>query len=147
MKGVTISQKDGPLIVVERPLPRVRPGYILVKTIAVALNPADALYLSMGLVEPGCLIGCDYAGIVQEVGPGVRRRFMEGDRVCGCTRPADANEPENGAFAEVICVKADIQLHVPDFLSFEEAAAFGVAVLTTGRAFVRIVWLSLSEAY
>ncbi|KAJ9621982.1 hypothetical protein H2203_006863 [Taxawa tesnikishii (nom. ined.)] len=89
----------------------------------------------MGLVEPGCLIGCDYAGIVQEVGPGVRRRFMEGDRVCGCTRPADANEPENGAFAEVICVKADIQLHVPDFLSFEEAAAFGVAVLTTGRAF------------
>ena len=36
-------------------------------------------------------------------------------------------------------VKADIALHIPDNLSFEEAATTGVTILTTGRCFVRII--------
>jgi NADPH:quinone reductase-like Zn-dependent oxidoreductase len=56
-----------------------------------------------------------------------------------CARGGDASQPENGTFAEYIMVKADIALHIPDNLSFEEAATTGVTILTTGRCFVRII--------
>jgi NADPH:quinone reductase-like Zn-dependent oxidoreductase len=36
-------------------------------------------------------------------------------------------------------VKADIALHIPDNLSFEEAATTGVTILTMGRCFVRTI--------
>lgn len=38
-------------------------------------------------------------------------------------------------FAEIICVKADLQMRIPEYISFEYASALGVGVLTVGRAF------------
>jgi len=50
-------------------------------------------------------------------------------------RVGDASSFENGTFAEIICVKADLQMRVPEYISFEHASALGVGVLTVGRAF------------
>lgn len=64
------------------PIPELRPGYILVKTVAVALNPTD--WTSLDAVgEPGTIVGCDYAGIVEQVGSGGSDRFKKGDRIAG----------------------------------------------------------------
>lgn len=64
------------------PIPQARDGYILIKTKAVALNPTD--WKSMGLEgNVGKVMGCDFAGVVEEVGPNVAKPFKKGDRVCG----------------------------------------------------------------
>lgn len=64
------------------PIPELRPGYTLVKTVAVALNQTD--WTSLDAVgEPGTIVGCDYAGIVEQVGSGGSDRFKKGDRIAG----------------------------------------------------------------
>ena len=64
------------------PIPELRPEYILVKTVAVALNPTD--WTSLDAVgEPGTIVGCDYAGVVEQVGSGGSTRFKKGDRIAG----------------------------------------------------------------
>lgn len=57
----------------------------------------------------------------------------------------DANY-ENGAFARYIAVKGDIQMHIPDKVSFEEAAGVGVGIGTTGYALYRVLGLTLPPA-
>jgi NADPH:quinone reductase-like Zn-dependent oxidoreductase len=69
----------------EIPIPSLRPTYILVRTIAVALNPTDWQTLDE-VPEPGTpysLLGCDAAGIVVEVGSEVTKDFKVGDRIAG----------------------------------------------------------------
>ena len=69
------------------PTPKLRDDYLLVKTIAVGLNPTDwqHAYLGIGGDPSGTRAGCDYVGIVEEVGSKVTKPFKKGDRVAGCT--------------------------------------------------------------
>jgi NADPH:quinone reductase-like Zn-dependent oxidoreductase len=67
------------------PIPKLRDEYILVKTVAVALNPTDWQTLDE---KPRAgfkysLLGVDAAGIVVEVGSKVTKKFKKGDRVLG----------------------------------------------------------------
>lgn len=72
----------GTAVLREIPIPELRPGYVLIKTIAVALNPTD--WTSLDAVgDPGTIVGCDYAGIVEHVGSGESNRFKKGDRIAG----------------------------------------------------------------
>lgn len=70
------------------PIPRLREDYILVKTIAVALNPTDWQTIDEEF-SPGIkkgthlLLGCDFAGIVVEVGKNVKKQWKRGDRIAG----------------------------------------------------------------
>jgi NADPH:quinone reductase-like Zn-dependent oxidoreductase len=57
----------------------------------------------------------------------------------------DANA-ENGAFARYIAVKEDIQMHIPDNVSFEAAATTGVGIGTTGYALYKVLGLPLPES-
>ena len=54
----------------------------------------------------------------------------------------DAN-PENGAFANIIAVKGDLQMHIPDNMSLEAAATVGVGIGTTGYSLYKILNLPL----
>ena len=64
------------------PLPHVPDDYVLVRTVAVALNPTDWTTLdAKGL--PGSIMGVDYAGVVEQVGSAVSRNFAKGDRIAG----------------------------------------------------------------
>lgn len=64
------------------PVPKVPDDYILVKTVAIALNPTDWTTLDAA-GDNGTLVGCDYAGIVEVVGKAVTKRFKRGDRIAG----------------------------------------------------------------
>jgi len=140
MRAVIDKDVGGPAIVVhDRARPSLRTnGYMIVRPVAVALNPADVAVLDFHMVQAGNLLGCDYAGVVEEVGPGVLRDFKKGDRVCGPARPGGPLEPENGTFAEVICVKADLALRIPEGMGFEDASTLGVTHITTGRCLVSL---------
>lgn len=63
-------------------VPQLRDGLVLVRVKAVALNPTDWKSVAMGQAA-GTRIGCDYAGVVEAVAPGVSKSLEKGDRVCG----------------------------------------------------------------
>ncbi|UNI23053.1 hypothetical protein JDV02_008896 [Purpureocillium takamizusanense] len=143
--AVIIQSPGRAALVRNRPIPPLRDGYIRIRTVAVAVNPCDWKQVD-GLGTPGVILGCDYAGVVEDVGPGVRRPFRKGDRVCGFAHGANATFPEDGAFAEVIIAKADVQMRMPDHLSFEDAATLGVGISTIALGLYRNLDLALPAA-
>ena len=132
MTAVTV-QGDRAQLVHDRPLPKLRDDYILVKPYAVALNPTDWKHLDYGRAQNDCLIGCDYAGIVQEVGSAVTKPWRKGDAVCGVTHGSNLVEPEDGAFAEFIVAKGDIQIRKPPSITFAQAATIPLGAITVGQ--------------
>lgn len=130
-RAVVVKEKGAVEIRSDVPLPKLRDDYILVKTKAVALNPTDWKALH-GNPTPGAILGCDYSGIVEQIGSKVTTPFKIGDRVAGFVRGADP-EKYNGAFAEHIPAKGDVQIVIADSVSFEDASTLGVGVSTVGQ--------------
>ncbi|KAL2060189.1 hypothetical protein VTL71DRAFT_9584 [Oculimacula yallundae] len=148
MQAIQLQAKGGPAVfVTNQPLPILPPDCLLIKTIAVGLNPHELLDIDLpwSIGDAGDLLGCDYAGIVEEVGSEVKKNFKKGDRLCGCTRP-NPLQPDWGTFAEYIVVVGDVQLHIPDDMSFEDAASLGVSVLTAGAILYDTLDLKLPPA-
>ena len=69
--------------------PSLTDDRIIVKTKAVALNPTDWKTLFNPRTTPekptniGAILGCDYAGIVEEIGKNVTTSLKPGDKVAG----------------------------------------------------------------
>jgi NADPH:quinone reductase-like Zn-dependent oxidoreductase len=78
-------------------------------------------------------VGCDFSGVVLEVGSAVIGSFNIADRVFGFAHSCHTKQPEDGAFAEYIVAKADVTLKMPNHMRFEEAASLGVQVYTVGQ--------------
>ncbi|KAF2194122.1 oxidoreductase-like protein [Zopfia rhizophila CBS 207.26] len=114
------------------PIPALRDEYIIVKTKAVALNPTDWKAVD-SRNSPGAIAGCDYSGIVEAVGKAVATPFKVGDRVAGFVHGANVNNHEDGAFAEHVTAKGDLQIKLAENISFEAAATLGVGITTVGQ--------------
>ena len=101
------------------------PGEVLVKMMATSINPIDwklrrgDLKALMPLQFPA-ILGRDLAGEVVSLGEAVKTRKI-GDRVLGLV---------NHAYAEYVVCKADDLALMPARLSFEQAAALPLVVLT-----------------
>ncbi|CRG91814.1 NADP-dependent alcohol dehydrogenase 6 [Talaromyces islandicus] len=154
-----VKVSPGQAAITTQPMPALQPGYVLVQTKAVALNPADwtdidyvgppdgfneAVSASQSRYE-GCVTGLDYAGIVVQVEPlldvtaaSKSRVFQPGDRICGSSHGCNALHTEYGAFTDYIVVKANLQMHIPDHMSFEAAASLGVGVLSAGMGLFHV---------
>lgn len=63
-------------------LSKVLDDWVLVRIKAVAINPTDWKHVAWGAADIGCRVGCDYSGVVEEVGGNVTN-FQKGDRICG----------------------------------------------------------------
>ncbi|KAK5719102.1 hypothetical protein LTR15_007625 [Elasticomyces elasticus] len=111
------------------PVPKLRDDYILIRTVAIALNPTDWTTLDAP-GDDGTIVGCDFAGIVEEVGSAVTKSFKKGDKVTGLAHGANDEYPEDGAFARYITTKGDLLMHVPDGISLEAASAVSCAIGT-----------------
>ncbi|KAF7185518.1 Protein TOXD [Pseudocercospora fuligena] len=139
-----VREKTSTAVLKAIPIPRVPDDYILIRTVAVALNPTDWTTIDAeGANET--LVGVDYAGTVEAVGKAVTRPFRKGDRVAGLAHGANDSNPENGAFARYISVKGDLAMHIPDGVSFEAAAGVGSGVGTTLLALYRHLGLELPK--
>jgi NADPH:quinone reductase-like Zn-dependent oxidoreductase len=117
------------------PTPTPGAGELLVRVRAAAVNPLDwhelrgkpyVMRLVSGMATPASSrLGADFAGVVEAVGPGATR-FRVGDRVFG---------QRNGAFATHVLVRdTGVLAAIPEQVSFEEAAATGVAAITALQA-------------
>lgn len=143
-KAVIVTPSKTATLVTDHPLPTLRDDYILVKTVSVALNPTDWKNVT-ARAPPGVLVGCDYAGIVEDLSPtaAASTSLKKGDRICGFAHGCNPVQPEDGAFAEYIVVPVGTQTRIPDNLSFQEAATLGVGVTTAGQALYQSLGLAL----
>ena len=136
----------GKAAVVDVPVPKLpADDYILVKTTAVAINPTDWKHVEYADKIPcvGIWVGCDYAGIVEEVGPAVTKSFKKGDRICGPVNGSNGCRETDGSFANYIAVKGDLQIRTPDAITDEEAATLGIAITTVGQGLYQHLKLPL----
>ncbi|RVX68794.1 hypothetical protein B0A52_07680 [Exophiala mesophila] len=138
MKAIVLGDGPGKVsLVTDRPSPKLRPGYLGVNVKAVALNPTDWKHVDRFNADGslyGCVSGCDYAGVVAETGTGYSKQWKVGDRICGFVHGGNELEKEDGGFAETVIARADIQLRIPDGMSFEDASTLGVGVITCAQA-------------
>jgi NADPH:quinone reductase-like Zn-dependent oxidoreductase len=79
---ILLSKDAGKLTLSSRPIPTPGPGEILIKNMAVALNPIDAFIEKLGIIVQDfpAVLGCDGAGVIEQVGEGVTG-WSVGDRV------------------------------------------------------------------
>lgn len=79
------AKQDAEMIINEAPYPSLASNELVIKTKAVAINPADVILQKAGvlLTHYPAILGCDAAGIVQEVSPDLAHMFKPGDRVFG----------------------------------------------------------------
>lgn len=84
MKAVIIKE-TGTAALADIKEQSMRPDYIRVKTVAVALNPTD--FQHTDFAGPiGGILGCDLSGIVEEVGPECKHSDVKkGDKVFAVT--------------------------------------------------------------
>lgn len=150
MKALVVETTDGPEAVAVRDVavPVAGPGEIRVKLKAASVNHRE-LFIAHGQY-PGMtvpsIMGCDGAGIVDQVGEGVSG-VKEGDEVVlypgrqwGGSRVTPGVDfgllgmPFPGTIAEYICVPAENAAPKPAALSWEEAGALPLTGITSWRA-------------
>jgi NADPH:quinone reductase-like Zn-dependent oxidoreductase len=121
------------------PVPRVGPNGVLVKVHAASVNPVD-WKLREGLLDAvrpvvfPVIWGCDFSGVVTEVGPAVTF-FKPGDEVYGM-KDGYVAKTYRGTYAEYVVVPEKSLAAKPKILSHEEAAAVPLAALTAWQAMV-----------
>jgi NADPH:quinone reductase-like Zn-dependent oxidoreductase len=121
-------------------LPPLTPTGVLVRTIAVAVNPIDAKIVDYS-ASAGCIGGSDFAGYIVAIGPAVQRQLSIGDRVCGIVRGCNAAKPGDGAFCEYLVAESSFLLQIPDGIPFENAAGLGTAIVSVGMSLYQSIGL------
>jgi NADPH:quinone reductase-like Zn-dependent oxidoreductase len=106
-------------------------GRLLIEVKAVSINPVDyKLNKANTRFLPGAvlpkIVGTDFAGVVVKAVEG-DTRFNAGDKVYGAT-PIFFGKP--GALAEFLVTDVANARHIPEGMSFIEAASLPVAALT-----------------
>lgn len=168
MKALLLSEYNKLDITNEMPRPLPGPGEVLISIAACGICGSDVHGYdgSSGRRIPPLVMGHEAAGIVAEVGDGVRR-FAVGDRVtfdstvycgeCEYCRTGDVNLCNNrqvvgvscgdyrrhGAFAEYVVVPERIVYRLPDELGFTEAAM--LEAVSVALHAVRVAALSGGE--
>ncbi|KAH6718225.1 quinone oxidoreductase [Leptodontidium sp. MPI-SDFR-AT-0119] len=113
------------------PNPVASSGRILVGIKAFGLNRMDIMqredkYPYPLLPESGKILGVEFSGLVEEVGPDCVSDFKAGDRVFGLAY--------GGAYAEKISVSETMLMHLPDSMDFETAAGIPETYFTAIQA-------------
>ena len=141
MKAIAVNDWGGrdALELLDIEPPPVAPDGVLIRVRAASLNPVDYKvregYLAGAFpFHFPVILGWDAAGVVEEVGAAVTW-FKPGDPVYGYCR---RHELEYGTYAEFTTVPEGFLAHMPEDLSFEEAAALPLAALTAHQSLDRL---------
>lgn len=130
VQKAAVIQHDGSVALREVAVPKPGPDEILVKVVAAAQNPADWKGALWGK-RVGAVAGCDYSGIVEEIGSNVPQGLRSiGERVAGMVLGGQGPHL-SGAFAEYLVTYPDFVIQVPDNWSMEEAGQLGIAPFTS----------------
>lgn len=146
MKAAYIERTGPPDVIqygdVTRPEPQDK--QVLVRVKAVAVNPIDT-YIRNGanyweLPKP-FVIGCDLAGVVEAVGPGVKQ-LKVGDRVWGSNQGLLGRQ---GTFAEFCAVDEQWLYPTPDDVEDKTVAALALVGITAHLGLFRYANIQAGE--
>jgi NADPH2:quinone reductase len=146
MKASYLETTGGPDVIRFGDLrdPVAKTGEVVVKVAAAALNPID-LYIRAGMVAmtlPRPFIpGCDLAGTVTAIGPGVKR-FKVGDRVWGSNQGLMGRQ---GTAAEYVCSSEEWLYPTPDGVTDADAVAAALVGITAHLGLFRCAGLQPGE--
>jgi NADPH:quinone reductase-like Zn-dependent oxidoreductase len=136
------------LTVREHHNPKPGPHDVLIRVGANSLNFRELLVLRGTYplpVKPDVVMGADGAGEIVAVGPGVGR-VKVGERVAAAMFPRWIDGPIeweyapqlggslDGMFSEFVVLSEEAVVHIPEHLSFEEAATLPCAAVTAWNA-------------
>ncbi|KAK2601339.1 hypothetical protein N8I77_010794 [Diaporthe amygdali] len=131
-----ISDEKGELkLCCDVPVPDLEPDRVMVKIIAVAINPVD-IKMQGRNATTGAVAGHDFAGIVVAIGSEswTAAPIAVGDRVCGAVVGMHSLTPRIGAFAEYTAAFDVLLLKIPDYMAMEDASSLGIGIGTAGLA-------------
>lgn len=116
-----------------QPLPTLQPGDVLVRNLAIGLNPVDWKVLDGVLVEwvKGHVPGVDGAGEVVAVGEGVSKAWI-GQRVA-----YHQSLGRQGIYAQYTPVRSNVLMRIPANVDWQQAASIPCPALTA--------WLALQK--
>jgi NADPH2:quinone reductase len=116
------------------PLLLPQAGEVLVRNIAIGLNPVDWKVMGGDLLgwQPGKVPGVDAAGVVAAVGEGVPAALL------GQAVAYHQSLHKPGSFAEYTPVAAQVLLRLPETLDFATAASFPCPGLTAWQALSKL---------
>jgi D-arabinose 1-dehydrogenase-like Zn-dependent alcohol dehydrogenase len=159
MRAIQVSKANGPLELVERPIPELRPGAVRVKVEACGVCHSD--HLVKAAAFPGLKLprvpGHEVTGVIDAVGAGVTG-WSAGERVgigwnggyCGHCDPCRRGDffvcrestritgiTDDGGYAEYVVADASALARMPDGLDFADAAPLLCAGVTTFNALRR----------
>jgi NADPH:quinone reductase len=125
MKAIQFDRVGGSEVMEFReiPKPELRPGTVLVRNHVIAINYGDTFFIRGTYVVKPVLPdvpGMEAAGVIEAVAPDVTD-LKPGMRVAYIGM---------GSYAEYTRIRASRVIALPDYMSFEQAAAFPIAVLT-----------------
>src|SRR5437899_618669 len=133
MRAVQLRDYEGKptsISVAEVPVPRPRPGEVLVKVFASPVNPSDLAFISgnYGFKKPlPAIPGFEGSGTAVATGSGLMARFMKGWPVA-CAA-ADAKS-KGGLWAEYVVVPAHFCVPLGKDVNMEHTATMLVNQLT-----------------
>lgn len=114
---------------IDKPIPDLAPGQVLVKMLASPVNPSDLVYLmgKYGLAaQDGCYAGFEGCGIVVAANAGLYGKWLTGKRVAISAQPGI-----DGVWAKYAVTKANLCLPVRKELTDQQAATLIVNPCTS----------------
>ncbi len=132
MKAIVMTASGGPEVLKLQNVPEPQlkgERQLLIRLKAAGVNPIDTKLRQRGTFYPHqmpAILGCDGAGIVEAVGAGVQN-FQVGDAVYFCNGGLGA---QPGNYAQFTTVDERFVAHKPNSLSFAEAAAAPLVLIT-----------------
>lgn len=127
MKAVVIEKAGGPevLKIQDRDIPKISSNEVLIQVKAAGINRPDIFQRQGKYPAPEGVIqdipGLEVSGIVVEVGNSVLN-IQKGERVMALVA--------GGGYAEYVNVDAGSCIRIPDYMSFEQAAAMPETIYT-----------------
>ncbi|KAF2995294.1 hypothetical protein E8E14_002716 [Neopestalotiopsis sp. 37M] len=125
--------KAHPMAIETSPIPTPTGSEVLIRVRAVAINPADWVVQTLGVVvKPEFypyVNGCDVAGEVVSIGP-TQQRFRPGDRVTALATAFKSGDTKYGAFQEYMLGVEPYMARIPDRIEFRDAAVLPLCLCT-----------------
>ncbi|KAF5006471.1 hypothetical protein FDECE_7158 [Fusarium decemcellulare] len=132
-----VSHKAHPFQIKPAPLGVPEENEILIRNRAIGINPIEHKIQNTDLhketLSYPAIFGEDVAGEVVSVGPGVTK-FKPGDRVAGLAAGFYTQKKEEMAYQAYMVLKTKLAVKIPEKYTFQQAAAFPLAVGTSAAA-------------
>lgn len=129
--AVLTGPNTNPLDIRDVPMREPRPGYVVIKTAAVAIAPVDYVMQDSGMFlqdqDYPFILGCDVAGTVHA---SASDRFSSGERVMGHANAIFSHDMAEGAFQHYVLVSEELMAKIPDRMEFKDAVVLPLSITT-----------------